>query len=69
MIKPFPLSLVNRNNSQRGVRYVNLRILDLQRKARLKKKNFVLDLTKILLYMKRHSVYRYNVVPGNVYAL
>ena len=29
MVKPFPLSIANRNNSQKGVRYVNLRFLDL----------------------------------------
>ena len=35
-------------NSQKGVRYVNLRLLDLQRKARSLKNKFVLYLTKIL---------------------
>ena len=29
MVKPFPLSIANRNSSQKGVRYVNLRLLDL----------------------------------------
>ena len=38
MVKFFPLTIANRNNSQKGVRYVNLRLLDLQRKARPLKK-------------------------------
>ena len=29
MVKPFPLSIANRNNSQKGVRYVNLRLRSL----------------------------------------
>ena len=29
MVKPFCLGIVNRSNSQKGVRYVNLRLLDL----------------------------------------
>ena len=29
MVKPFPLSIANRKNSKKGVRYVNLRLLDL----------------------------------------
>ena len=29
MVKPFSLSITNRYNSQKGVRYVNLRLLDL----------------------------------------
>ena len=29
LVKPFPLSIANRNNSQKGVCYVNLRLLDL----------------------------------------
>ena len=39
MVKSFRLSIANRYNSQKGVRYVNKRLLDLQRKTRsLKKK-------------------------------
>ena len=39
-----------RYNSQKGVRYVNLRLLDLQRnKSSFFKKNFVLYLTKMIV--------------------
>ena len=49
MVKSFRLSIVNRYNSQKGVRYVNKRLLDLLRKARSLKKKIVLYLTKVLL--------------------
>ena len=44
MVKSFRLSIVNRYNSQKGVRYVNKRLLDLLRKARsLKKSSFFIS--------------------------
>ena len=42
MVKPFPLNIANRNSSQKGVRYVNLRLLDLLKKSLFFKKHFVL---------------------------
>ena len=44
MVKSFRLSIVNRYDSQKGVRYVNKRLLDLERKARsLKKRSFFIS--------------------------
>ena len=44
MVKSFRLSIANRYTSQKGVRHVNKRLLDLLRKARsLKKSSFVIS--------------------------
>ena len=48
MVKSFRLSIVNRYNSQKGVRYVNKRLQDLLKKSSFFKKKFLLYLTKVL---------------------
>ena len=51
MVKSFRLSIVNRCNSQKGVRNVNKRPLDPLKKSSFFKKKFVLYLTKVLFYL------------------
>ena len=58
MVKPFPLNIANRNSSQKGVRYVTLRLLDLLKKSLFFKKHFVLYPTKILLCVPENMVSR-----------
>ena len=57
MVKSFRLSMVNRYNSQKGVRYVNKRLLDLLRKARsLKKRSFFISPKYCCLCLRVHCL-------------
>ena len=62
MAKSFRLSIINRYNSQKGVRYVNKRLLDLKKKSSFFKNKFVLYLAKVLFAAGLQR--SYGVVPA-----
>ena len=53
MAKSFRLNTFNRYNSQKGVRYVNKRLLDLLKKSSFFKKKIVLYFTKVLFFARQ----------------